>query len=106
MKEYKPEDFQLTPEEIAKKIEFQKEMDLLDQLSEALNNEDEEEASRIAPLIKISPSVANTCKTVMGLEFVKRMGYDLSKVVEEFGEEWLEKENDDYVDIEAARQNR
>ena len=43
--------------------------------------------------------MALTIKNVMDLDVLRAMGYDLSRVVAEFGEDYLDKENERYYEL-------
>ena len=99
MKEYTLEDFMPTKEELETRMRNQKQMDLRDAMNRAIDAGDEKEEKRLAALIKISPSMASTIKNVMGLDVLKAMGYDMSRVVAEFGEDYLNNENERYYEL-------
>jgi len=99
MKEYRQEDFQLTKEEIEKRAELQQQMDLGDKLIQAIKTGDKEEELKLSALIKLSPTMASTIKYVYGLDVLKSMGYDLSDVIAEYGEEWLKQEDAKYLEL-------
>ncbi len=99
MKEYTLEDFMPTKEELETRMRLQKQMDLRGQLRKAMDAGDEEEEARISSLIKLSPSMASTIKNVMGLETLKSMGFDMREVVAKFGEDYLDKENERYYEL-------
>ena len=43
--------------------------------------------------------MASTIKNVMGLETLKSMGFDMREVVAKFGEDYLDKENERYYEL-------
>lgn len=99
MKEYTVEDFMPTQEELETRMKIQKQMDLREKYREAIDAGDEKEQKRLASLIKLSPSMASTIKNVMGLDTLKSMGFDMSEVVAKFGEDYLDKENERYYEL-------
>ena len=73
--------------------------DIIDQVMAAMERGDKEEEARLTPLVKIDPISADSLKSIYGLKRFIDMGFNLDRVVAKYGNEWFEKENDDYIDM-------
>lgn len=99
MEQYTSEDFMPTKEELELREKLLKSMELRDAMNRAIDAGDEKEAKRLAALIKVSPWMAESIKSIYGLDVLKSIGYDMSDVIAEYGEEWLEKEDEIYLEL-------
>ena len=72
---------------------------VMDAMVVAMYSGDTEEEARLAKLVNIEPIAADSFKSVYGLKKFLELGFNTERVVTKYGKEWLEKENDDYIDM-------
>ncbi len=65
-------------------------MEILGQGLNAYESGDKKKALEIGMQVPLEPGVANAVKSVYGVRYLVDSGFDLSKVLEEYGEGWLD----------------
>ena len=71
--------YQLTPEQ--EKI--------FDRVNDAIAADDMEEVVRLMKLLPMEPELARAAKEVLGADYLRNSGFNLSAAEEEYGKDWL-----------------